>query len=98
MTARGPSIVTGGGRGIGRAVALALARSDHAVCVNDTGVGVDGRRPDPAPAEAVAAEIRAQGGTAMAIPTDARSRPGAEAVVSAVQAWAGRPPSVLVHA
>ena len=98
MTARGPSIVTGGGRGIGRAVAVALARCDHAVCVNDTGVGLDGRGPDPEPAERVAAEIRAAGGRAIALDIDARTRQGAEALVAAVEAWADRPPSVLVHA
>jgi len=98
MTARGPSIVTGGGRGIGRAVALALARGGQAVCVNDTGVGVDGMGADPAPAAAVAAEIAGLGGRAMALDVDARRREGAEAVVAAVEAWAGRPPSVLVHA
>ena len=95
---RGAGIVTGGGRGIGRAVALALGAAGHPVCVNDTGVGVDGRGPDPSVAEAVAAAIRAAGGRAVADATDARSRAGAEAVVSAVTAWAGGPPSVLVHA
>jgi len=97
-TGREASIVTGGGRGIGRAVALALAADGQAVCVNDTGVGIDGSRPDRAPAEAVAAEIRAAGGEALAVDTDARTRPGAEAVVATVEAWAGKPPSVLVHA
>jgi len=98
MTGLGASIVTGGGRGIGRAVALALAAEGHAVCVNDTGVGVDGRGPDPGPAAAVAAEIAAAGGRAMAVDVDARARPGAEAVVAQAQDWSGAPPSVLVHA
>lgn len=94
----GASIVTGGGRGIGRAVALALAREGHAVCVDDTGVAVDGSRPDPAPAEAVAAEIRAAGGQGLAVGVDARTRSGAEAVVGAARAWTGAAPCVLVHA
>jgi NAD(P)-dependent dehydrogenase (short-subunit alcohol dehydrogenase family) len=98
MNGRGASIVTGGGRGIGRAVALALATDGHAVCINDTGVGVDGRGPDPAPAEDVAEEIRAAGGHALAAAVDARSRAGAESLVGAVAAWAGAAPSVLVHA
>jgi NAD(P)-dependent dehydrogenase (short-subunit alcohol dehydrogenase family) len=98
LNGRDASIVTGGGRGIGRAVALALAADGHAVCVDDTGVGLDGRRPDPGPAEAVAAEIRAAGGEAFAIGTDARTRAGAEALLAEVEAWAGQPPSVLVHA
>ncbi len=98
MDGREASIVTGGGRGIGRAVALALAARGHPVCVNDTGVGVDGRGPDPGPAESVAAEIAAAGGRALAVDIDARTRSGAEAVVAAVSRWAGRPPAVLVHA
>ena len=98
MPGRGVSIVTGGGRGIGRAVALTLAGAGHAVCVNDTGVDVGGRRPDPGPADAVAEEIRAAGGVALAVAADARTRAGAEALVSGVAEWADEAPSVLVHA
>jgi NAD(P)-dependent dehydrogenase (short-subunit alcohol dehydrogenase family) len=98
MNGRGASIVTGGGRGIGRAVALALAAGGHAVCVNDTGVGLDGLGPDPAPAASVVAEIAAAGGEALAVTDDARTPAGAAAVVGAAEAWAGRAPSVLVHA
>ena len=95
---RGASIVTGGGRGIGRAVALALAGAGHAVCVNDTGVALDGSAPDPAPAAAVAADIVAAGGRALAVAVDARTPAGALAVVAQAEQWIGRPPSVLVHA
>jgi len=98
VKARRAGIVTGGGRGIGRAAALALAGDGHLVCVNDTGVRVDGRRPDRVPAEAVAEEIRAAGGQAFAVDGDARTRTGAEALVAMVEAWAGEAPSVLVHA
>jgi NAD(P)-dependent dehydrogenase (short-subunit alcohol dehydrogenase family) len=90
-------VVTGGGRGIGRAIALALAGRGHPVCVDDTGVALDGSSPDPGPAESVAAEIVAAGGTAMASVIDARSRPAAEKLVSEVETWSGRPPTVLVH-
>ncbi|MDQ6909369.1 MAG: SDR family NAD(P)-dependent oxidoreductase [Actinomycetota bacterium] len=91
------AIVTGGGRGIGRAVALALADAGHPVCVDDTGVALDGSSPHAGPAEAVAAEIGSAGHSAMATVTDARTRQGAEELVAEVEAWAGRPPTVLVH-
>jgi NAD(P)-dependent dehydrogenase (short-subunit alcohol dehydrogenase family) len=60
------TIVTGAGRGLGRAHALCLATHGAAVVVNDRGVEVDGRGQTLAPAEAVVAEIRAAGGRAVA--------------------------------
>jgi NAD(P)-dependent dehydrogenase (short-subunit alcohol dehydrogenase family) len=95
---RGVSLVSGAGRGIGRAVALALGATGRPVCVNDTGVDVTGRGGSPAPAEAVAADIRAAGGAAMASSVDARSPAAARALVAEVEAWAGLAPTVLVHA
>lgn len=92
------SVVTGAGRGIGRAVALELARAGTAVCVNDTGVALDGSRPDDRPAEDVAAEIRASGGRSTSVAVDARTPAGAREVVRHAEAWAGAAPTVLVHA
>ncbi|MGI5352156.1 3-oxoacyl-ACP reductase [Streptomyces sp. CA-250714] len=62
------AIVTGAGRGLGRAEALELARLGARVVVNDFGVaGRDGSgEASAAPAEEVAAEIRAAGGEAVA--------------------------------
>ncbi|WP_432185770.1 3-oxoacyl-ACP reductase [Streptomyces sp. Tue6028] len=62
------AIVTGAGRGLGRAEALELARLGAAVVVNDFGQpGRDGSGASSAtPAEEVAAEIRAAGGRAVA--------------------------------
>ncbi len=91
-------VVTGGGRGIGRAVAVALGESGMAVCVNDTGVTLDGTGPDAEVAETVAAEIRASGGRAMAVARDARSPETARDLVAEVEAWVGTAPTVLVHA
>ncbi|WP_433547903.1 3-oxoacyl-ACP reductase [Streptomyces sp. CA-294286] len=66
------AIVTGAGRGLGRAEALELARLGASVVVNDFGrPGRDGSGDASAgPAEEVAAEIRARGGTAVAHPGD----------------------------
>ncbi|MFF4268442.1 3-oxoacyl-ACP reductase [Streptomyces sp. NPDC001536] len=62
------AIVTGAGRGLGRAEALELARLGAAVVVNDYGQpGRDGSgQASAGPAEEVAAEIRAAGGKALA--------------------------------
>lgn len=59
-------IVTGAGRGLGRAYALDLAREGAAVVVNDLGVGNAGEPTGESPAEQVVAEIRAAGGRAVA--------------------------------
>lgn len=59
-------IVTGAGRGIGREVALLLAREGASVIVNDPGVGRGGEATEEKPAEAVVAEITEAGGTAIA--------------------------------
>jgi 3-oxoacyl-[acyl-carrier protein] reductase len=60
------AIVTGAGRGIGREVALMLAREGARVVVNDTGVGRSGEPTDERPADEVVAQIRDAGGTAVA--------------------------------
>jgi NAD(P)-dependent dehydrogenase (short-subunit alcohol dehydrogenase family) len=60
------AVVTGAGRGIGRATALELARLGAAVVVNDLGVSGDGTGGDPRVAQAVVHEIEAAGGRAAA--------------------------------
>jgi NAD(P)-dependent dehydrogenase (short-subunit alcohol dehydrogenase family) len=77
-------IVTGGGRGLGRAYALLLAARGAAVVVDDVGRDLEGRGPvDADPAGAVAAEIVAAGGRAIASTADVTTPEGAAAVVSA---------------
>lgn len=53
------ALVSGAGRGIGKAIAAALARQGAQVLVADSGTGIDGMGADPAVAEAAAAEIGA---------------------------------------
>jgi len=68
------AVVTGAGRGIGRAVALRLARDGVAVAVADL---------DAAAGEAVAAEIAAGGGRALAHPVDVADAGSVRALVAA---------------
>jgi 3-oxoacyl-[acyl-carrier protein] reductase len=60
------AIVTGAGRGLGRAHALLLAAHGAAVIVNDPGTSGDGQGSDVAPAQQVVAEIEKNGGRAAA--------------------------------
>jgi NAD(P)-dependent dehydrogenase (short-subunit alcohol dehydrogenase family) len=71
MTLKGKvALVTGAGRGVGRAHALMLAKVGARVMVNDYGGSAWGEGTDLAPAQEVAAEIAARGGEAAADTTD----------------------------
>jgi NAD(P)-dependent dehydrogenase (short-subunit alcohol dehydrogenase family) len=82
------AIVTGAGRGLGRAHALELARQGAAVVVNDIGVELDGTGGGSGPAGEVVAEIRKQGGKAIANGADVADwAQAADLVKSAVAAF-----------
>ena len=60
--------VTGGGSGIGKAIALACADEGANIVVADYGVAMDGSDPSSEVADAVVAEITARGGSAVPSP------------------------------
>ena len=60
------AVVTGAARGIGRQIALAMARDGARVVVNDYGGTADGTGPSRTPADDVVNEIKAAGGQAVA--------------------------------
>ncbi|MBB5220443.1 meso-butanediol dehydrogenase/(S,S)-butanediol dehydrogenase/diacetyl reductase [Amaricoccus macauensis] len=74
-------IVTGAGRGIGAAMAKAMAAAGGRLTIAD----IDGST-----AEAVAAEIRADGGKAIAVEADVTSRAAVQAMIAAAVAAHGR--------
>ena len=75
------ALVTGAAGGLGLAHASLLARLGASVVVNDIGGDVHGEHPDPSRAEAAAAQLRDDGGTAVADASDVRTFAGAEAAV-----------------
>jgi NAD(P)-dependent dehydrogenase (short-subunit alcohol dehydrogenase family) len=82
------AIVTGAGRGLGRAHALLLAERGARVVVNDVGSSVTGGGTDGSAAESVAVEIREQGGQAIAnVDSVATADGGAAIVAAAVDTW-----------
>jgi NAD(P)-dependent dehydrogenase (short-subunit alcohol dehydrogenase family) len=90
--------VTGAGRGIGRAVALAAAAEGARVVVNDHGVAVDGASPASEVAEGVVKEIEAAGGEAVAVADDISTMAGGQRVVDVAVASYGRIDGVVCGA
>lgn len=84
------AVVTGAGRGLGRAHALALAAEGAKVVVNDLGVGLDGSGSATGPAQQVVKEIRAAGGEAVAHNGDIATSEGAASLVAAALDSFGR--------
>src|SRR5499433_455555 len=75
------AVVTGAGRGLGRAHAMALAAQGARVVVNDLGGEVDGTGGSSGPADAVVEEIVGAGGVAVASKDDCADWEGASRIV-----------------
>jgi NAD(P)-dependent dehydrogenase (short-subunit alcohol dehydrogenase family) len=92
-------LVTGAGRGVGRGIALEMAKAGAAVVVNDLGVSISGEgQDDGSPAEQVAAEITAMGGRAVANHDSVADWAGGCAMVKAAVDNFGRIDAVVNNA
>jgi NAD(P)-dependent dehydrogenase (short-subunit alcohol dehydrogenase family) len=93
------ALVTGAGRGVGRGIALEMAKAGAAVVVNDLGVSLKGDSSgDLSPADEVVAEIRAMGGQAIADGHSVADRDGAQAMAQAALDAFGRIDAVVNNA
>jgi NAD(P)-dependent dehydrogenase (short-subunit alcohol dehydrogenase family) len=91
-------LVTGAGGGIGRDFARAMAQAGAKVLVNDIGASVKGEGRDAGPAQKVAEEIRASGGTALANTDSVADWESANNIIrSAIEAF-GRLDAVINNA
>ncbi|HZU45683.1 MAG TPA: SDR family NAD(P)-dependent oxidoreductase [Mycobacterium sp.] len=90
------AVITGAGRGLGRAYALLLASRGAKVVVNDIGANLTGNGVDAGPAHAVVDEIRAAGGEAVACTETVATPDGGSAIIEAAIHRYGRI-DILVH-
>ena len=92
------ALVTGAGRGVGRSIALEMAKAGAAVVVNDLGVSLTGEGADASPAKEVVAEIEKAGGRAIANGDSVASWDGAQLMVEAAIKAFGRIDAVVNNA
>jgi NAD(P)-dependent dehydrogenase (short-subunit alcohol dehydrogenase family) len=77
------AVITGGGRGLGRAYALLLGSLGAKIIINDIGGSIRGDGTDPGPAEEVAAEIRASGSQAFTSTDSVTTPDGGRKIIQA---------------
>jgi NAD(P)-dependent dehydrogenase (short-subunit alcohol dehydrogenase family) len=90
------AVITGAGRGLGRAYALLLASKGAKVVVNDPGVSLKGAGVDAGPAAQVVKEIQAAGGEAVACTESVATVEGGKAIIDTALNHYGRI-DILVH-
>src|SRR6201993_349570 len=90
------AVVTGAGRGLGRAYALLLAARGAKVVVNDPGASLAGEGSDASPAHEVAHEISAAGGDAIACTESVATPAGGKAIIDTALERYGRI-DILIH-
>lgn len=90
------AVITGGGRGLGRAYALLLAERGAKVVVNDLGAGMKGDDADAGPAQEVVDEIVAAGGEAVANTDSVATPEGGKAIIAAALDNFGRV-DIVIH-
>jgi len=90
------AVITGSGRGLGRAYAELLGSLGAKVVVNDIGAALAGEGVDAGPAEELAAAIRAAGGEAVACTDSVATPEGGKAIIDAALDSFGRI-DILIH-
>ena len=89
-------VITGGGRGLGRAYALLLATGGARIVVNDPGMAMSGDGKDEGVAEQLVQEIKAAGGEAVANTDSVATMEGGRAIIQSAMDHFGRI-DVLIH-
>ncbi len=90
------AVITGAGRGLGRAYALLLGSLGAKVVVNDIGAAMSGTGADVGPADEVVREIKAVGGEAVANTDSVATPEGGKAIIQAALDKYGRI-DILIH-
>ncbi len=90
------AVITGAGRGLGRAYALLLASRGAKVVVNDPGANLKGEGADSGPAQQLVQEIKSTGGEAVACTESVATPAGGRAIIAAAMDHFARV-DILIH-